>query len=47
MAFIDLKSGDGLVILTNSAVGWKTVLPILRRAGTTPRFRAFLEAIAP
>jgi CubicO group peptidase (beta-lactamase class C family) len=45
-AYIIPRTGEGAVILTNSAVGYKMVLPILERIGTHPRFLAFLKAQA-
>lgn len=45
-AYIIPATGEGVVILTNSVVGHRIVLPILERAGAEPRFLAYLRAQA-
>lgn len=45
-AYVIPHTGEGMVILTNSAKGYRVVLPILERAGTHPRFLAFLRSQA-
>jgi CubicO group peptidase (beta-lactamase class C family) len=45
-AYVIPRTGEGAVILTNSSVGYKMVLPILERIGTHPRFLAYLRAQA-
>lgn len=42
-AAIDLASGDGIVILTNSDNGWRVILPILERTVSDPKLIAFLR----
>lgn len=42
-AAIDRASGDGIVILTNSANGWRVILPILERTRSDPKLIAFLR----
>ena len=46
IAYIIPRTGEGMVILTNSAKGYRVVLPIMERAGVHPRFLAFLKAQA-
>lgn len=45
-AYIIPRTGEGAVILTNSAVGYKVILPLLERMGAHPNFVAFLKAQA-
>jgi CubicO group peptidase (beta-lactamase class C family) len=45
-AYIIPRTGEGAVILTNSAVGYKVVIPILKAIGTQSRFLAYLRAQA-
>lgn len=45
-AYVIPRTGEGAVILTNSAVGYKVVVPILEAMGTQPRFLAYLRAQA-
>ena len=40
---IDLASGGGIVILTNSENGWRVILPILERTVSDPKLIAFLR----
>lgn len=42
-AAINRKSGDGIVILTNSDNGWRVILPILERTKSDPKLIAFLH----
>ncbi|MCK9541764.1 MAG: beta-lactamase family protein [Novosphingobium sp.] len=43
-AAIDRASGNGIVILTNSDNGWRTILPVLERTGADPALVRFLRA---
>lgn len=45
-AYVIPRTGEGAVILTNSAGGYRVVLPVLERLGTHARFLAFLRAQA-
>ena len=45
-AYVIPATGEGAVILTNSAVGYKVVLPFLERMRASPRFLGFLRAQA-
>lgn len=45
-AYVVPRTGEGMVILTNSARGYLMVLPILTAAGAHPPFLAFLRAQA-
>lgn len=45
-AFIDLTTGEGAVILTNSGAGYKIMLPIMEQLTPSPRFLAYLRAKA-
>lgn len=45
-AYVIPRSGEGAVILTNSAVGYKMVIPILEQLGAHEKFLAYLRALA-
>lgn len=42
-AYLNRKTKDGVVIFTNSDVGYKIILPILDRTNTNPAFLKFLR----
>ena len=44
IAWIDRRTGDGGVILTNGENGGALVLPIMERLGVAPDFLAFLKS---
>ena len=46
LGYIDLSDRSGTVIFTNSAIGYRTVLPILDLLGKNPEFVAYLRSQA-
>jgi CubicO group peptidase (beta-lactamase class C family) len=46
-AYVIPSTGEGMVILTNSAVGYKMVVPVMERAGASTRLINHLRAIVP
>jgi CubicO group peptidase (beta-lactamase class C family) len=45
-AYIIPETGEGAVAFTNSAVGYRAMLPLFERIGAEPRFLAWLQALA-
>lgn len=43
-AYVNRTTGDGAVILTNGEEGYKAIIPVLERLGTSEVFLAFLKA---